>query len=276
MRRDHVLLVAGGGAALVVVTTFGWLLADVVTSGIGELSWTFLTAEPEDAGRAGGIGSVIVSTILVVAVCLISALPIGAGAALWLSECARPDSASTRVVRGAMEMLASVPSVVFGLFGMVLFGQMLGLGFSILSGGWTLAMMVLPILAHTIHASLRAVPDDLRRGAAALGLSTAGTIRHLLLPAAARGIAVGVILGLGRALAETAALLFTSGYVTRMPESLLDSGRTLSVHVYDLAMNVPGGEPRAHATALVLIVALLAVNSVASKLASRWTRESAS
>src|SRR5262249_1418749 len=151
-----------------------------------------------------------------------------------------------------------------------LFCRLLGLGFSILSGGLTLACMVLPILIRSVEEGFRAVPDEYRVGAAALGLSRTATLRHLLLPAAVPGLIVGLVLGLGRAIAETAALIFTSGYVDRMPESLFDSGRSLSIHIFDLSFNVPGGDGNAYATALVLVVLLFLINGVASWLGDRW------
>jgi phosphate transport system permease protein len=175
------------------------------------------------------------------------------------------------MARRSLDLLASVPSIVFGLFGMVFFCQVLGMGFSILAGGLTLTCMVLPIVVYTAYSSLHGVPQELRLGAAALGLTRTTTLFRLLLPAAVHGVVVGLLLGIGRAMAETAALIFTSGYVTRMPESLFDSGRTLTVHIYDLAMNVPGGEPNAHASAFVLLLALLVVNFTATRLAELWS-----
>ena len=255
-----------GALALV----FGWLLFDLLSHGLGRLSWSFLVDEPADAGRSGGIGTVLVSTALILAVCLGVSVPLGVGAAAFLAEIVRRDDPFGRAVRRSLDLLAAVPSIVFGLFGTVFFCQVLGLGFSILAGGLTLACMVLPILIRATEAGFRSAPDELRRGAAALGLGRAATLRHLLLPAALPGLAVGLVLGIGRALAETAALLFTSGYVTRMPASLLDSGRSLSVHIYDLAMNVPGGEEGAYATALVLVVLLAAINALASWAADHW------
>ena len=165
---------------------------------------------------------------------------------------------------------SGVPSIVFGLFGNAFFCKTLGLGFSILSGGLTLACMVLPILIRSTEEGFRAVPTGYRLSAAALGLSRTTTLFHLLLPAAVPGLLVGLVLGMGRAIAETAALIFTSGYVDRMPESLLDSGRALSIHIFDLSMNVSGGDANAYASALVLIVLLLAINGTASWLAEHW------
>lgn len=252
-------------AAAATSAAFAWLVLDVVIEGVGQISWSFLTAPVLDAGRAGGIGPVLVSTLLVLAVCLGVAVPLGLGAALFLAEFT-VRSRFGGLVRRSLDVLAGVPSIVFGLFGSAFFGRALGMGFSILSGGLTLSLMVLPILVRTVEAGLRAVPDELRLGAAALSLSRRTTLFRILLPRAAPALAAGLVLGIGRALAETAALLFTSGYVTRMPGSLLDSGRTLSVHVYDLAMNVAGGTPRAYGAALVLLALLLITNLVAGGL----------
>ena len=172
-------------------------------------------------------------------------------------------------MRASLDVLAGMPSIVFGLFGNALFCKILGLGFSILSGGLTLACMVLPLLIRATEEGLRVgaarVPP--RRGRAR-PLATWTTLTHILLPGRVPGLMVGIVLGIGRALAETAALIFTSGYVDRMPESLFDSGRALSVHIYDLAMNVPGGERNAYAAALVLIVLLLVINLLASRAAT--------
>jgi phosphate transport system permease protein len=130
--------------------------------------------------------------------------------------------------------------------------------------------MLLPILISTAETGLRAVPDAYRLSAAALGISRTAALVHLLLPVAAPALVAGLLLGIGRALAETAALLFTSGYVDRMPGSLLDSGRTLAMHIYDLSMNVPGGDASASASALVLIIALLLINIIAIRLIAGW------
>lgn len=259
-------------SVLLVTAVFLWLLGDIVRHGVGELSWTFLTAAPQNAGRAGGIGPILVSTLLLLAVCLAVSVPLGLATAVFLAEFAPAGRPFGRFVRRSLDILAGVPSIVFGLFGNALFSIVLGLGFSILSGGLTLACMVLPLLIRTLEESLRAVPDEVRLGAAALGMSRRRTVLSLLLPAAAPGLAVGLVLGIGRALAETAALIFTSGYVDRMPESLHDSGRSLSIHIYDLAMNVPGGEPRAYAAALVLVGLLLVLNHLACTLSERFLR----
>lgn len=254
------------GTAALVTATFCWLLGDLVWHGLSHVSWTFLTAPPENAGRRGGIGPILVSTALILGVCLAVALPIGIGTAVLLAEFTSDHSLFGRVTRRSLDVLAGVPSIVFGLFGNAFFCKTLGLGFSILSGGLTLACMVLPILLRSTEEGFRAVPTSYRLSAAALGLSRTTTLIHLVLPAAVPGLLVGLVLGVGRAIAETAALIFTSGYVDRMPESLLDSGRALSIHIFDLSMNVSGGDANAYASALVLVVLLLVINSTVSRL----------
>lgn len=249
-----------------------WLLTDILWHGIGQISWSFLTTAPLNAGRAGGIAPILVSTGLIVGVCMAVSLPLGVGTAVLLAEFTANESWFGRSVRLSLDALAGVPSIVFGLFGNAFFCKTLGLGFSILSGGLTLACMVLPILIRSTQEGLRAVPDDYRRSAAALGLSRTATLWELLLPAAMPGLVVGLLLGLGRAIAETAALIFTSGYVDRMPESVWDSGRALSVHIFDLAMNISGGESQAYGSTLVLVTILVCINGTVSWLAERFRK----
>jgi phosphate transport system permease protein len=269
---DRLAATAAWSAALLIAGVFFWILGDIGRQGVGRISWEFLTDPPRNAGRAGGVAPILVSTTMILAVCMAVSLPLGIGSAVLLSEFTARDGLFGRFVRRSLDVLAGIPSIVFGLFGNALFCNTLGMGFSILSGGLTLACMVLPFLIRAAEEGFRSVPDEYRRGAAALGLSRTSTLFHLLLPAAAPGVIVGVVLGVGRALAETAALVFTSGYVTRMPESLMDSGRSLSIHIFDLSMNVPGGDGNACASALVLLVLLLLVNGAASWLAERWLR----
>ncbi|MDT8385598.1 MAG: phosphate ABC transporter permease PstA [Gammaproteobacteria bacterium] len=267
---DRLFTLAIWSAALLVAAAFLWLLGDLAWRGMGHLSWSFLVSDPENAGRNGGIAPILVSTLLILAVALTAAIPLGLGAAVWLAEYTRRGGASGRSIRLSLDVLAGVPSIVFGLFGYAFFCVFLKLGFSILSGGLTLACMILPILIRTSEAGIGAVSDDWRRGAHALGMTRAAALWHILLPAAAPAITAGLLLGIGRATAETAALIFTSGYVDRMPESLSDSGRALAVHIYDLSMNVTGGDQAAYASALVLIVLIVAINASALTLSDRW------
>jgi phosphate transport system permease protein len=257
-------------AAVSIAGVFLWLLAEIVLKGAGQLSFQFLTAPTEDAGRAGGIGPILVSTLAILSITMLAAVGLGAPVAVLLAEFSDDRTGFGRVVRRSLDVLAGMPSIVFGLFGNALFCQLLGLRFSILAGGLTLACMVLPLFIRVSEEGLRAVPQSYREAAAALALSRTTTLFRILLPAALPGLGVGLVLGIGRALAETAALIFTSGYVDRMPETLHDSGRSLSVHIYDLSMNVSGGDRNACASALVLINLLLALNALTTWAAARW------
>ena len=270
MRRSSAVL--AWIVPVLVAGVFAGILFDLLIHGAGRLSWDFLVTAPRNAGRAGGLSTILVSTLLLLAVCMAVALPLGVGTAILLSEVAG-EGGFARVVRRSLDVLSGVPSIVFGLFGNAFFCKLLGMGFSILSGGLTLACMVLPILIRSTEEGLRAVPRELRLGAAALGLSRTSTLAHLILPAALPGLLVGFILGIGRAIGETAALIFTSGYVDRLPSSLLDSGRALTVHIYDLSTNVPGGDPSAYGAALVLVTLLLLINTAAGRIARRGRLE---
>lgn len=253
--------------ALGVLGVFGLILLDILSAGVGQLGPSFIMESPADAGRAGGIASVLVSTLALVTIALTAATPSSVACALWLYA----RQGKLRWLGRSLDVLAAVPSVVFGLFGQVCFGEFLGLGYSLWTGGLTLACMISPMLVSATLESLRALPAGHRASAAALGLTERQVLLKVLLPAAAPGVIVGLTLGLGRAVSETAALLFTSGYVDRMPESLWDSGRSLSVHIYDLSMNVAGGEPNAYGAAAVLLIILWASHSVTAAVMA-WLR----
>jgi phosphate transport system permease protein len=233
------------------------------------LDWQFLLAEPEQAGRSGGIGPIIVSTALVLLICMSLAVPLGLGTALFLVEQVRPEGRLNLTLQWALDGLGAVPSVVFGLFGYRLFVVELGWGYSLLAGGCTLACMVLPLFIRGCEQALRDCPQSYRQAAAGLAISRVGYLRRILLPFAAPGIAAALVISAGRALAETAVLLFTAGYVMRWPESLFDSGRTLAVHIYDLAMNVSGGSPASAATAVVLLGFALVIQLLAWRIGKR-------
>ena len=261
-------------AAITVWGMLGWMLSNLVMKGAPQVSYSFLVDVPADAGRSGGIGPIIFSTLLILAVALAAAVPLSLAAAIALTEDADDCAGLIRFTRRSLNVLSAVPSIVFGLFGNAFFCISLGMGYSILSGGLTLACMVLPIMIRTTEQAIRAVPAEYRHAAAALGLSRTTTILRVVLPCASPAMAAGLVLGMGRIFAESAALIFTAGYVTRMPESLTDSGRALSVHIYDMAMNVPGGSSRSYATAIVLVTILMIVNAVANGLIGCFSRQS--
>ena len=244
------------------------MVTDLLSQGWQHLSWQFLVESPRQGGREGGIAPLLASTGLLLLITLAVVIPLGLGCALFLSEVAGPKAQQRLGL--VLDVLAGVPSVVFGLFGYLFFAQLLGLGFSLLSGGLSLACMALPLFVRLSEQALRRSARQHRQAAIALGLSLGGFIRRILLPGAAGGIAAATIIAIGRTLAETAVLLFTAGYVTRYPQSLLDSGRALSVHIYDLAMNVPGGAPASAATALVLVGLLVMINLLTRRVSRRW------
>lgn len=263
VRRDWAFAAAVWIASTVAVAPFVWILTDLIIQGAPRIDWSFITTGPRSAGRAGGIAPILAATLLILGVAIVVAVPIGLAAAVFLSEFVRPGGRGARWIGLSLDVLAGMPSIVFGLFGNALFCVWMGLGFSILSGGLTLACMALPIVVRNAEAGLRMVPNEWRHGAAALGLSHGTALWQILIPAAAPALTAALMLGIGRAMAETAALIFTSGYVDRMPASIFDSGRAISVHIYDLAMNVAGGDRSASASALVLMGLLILINSVA-------------
>jgi phosphate transport system permease protein len=245
------------------------LLLTLFAEGFSHLDLSFFSTAPEQAGRSGGIGPIVVSTLWVLLISLAIAVPLGLGTALFLVEQLRPDSRANLALQWALDGLGAVPSVVFGLFGHRVFVVELGWGYSLLAGGCTLACMVLPLFIRGCEQALRDCPHSYRQAAAGLAISRVGYLRRILLPFAAPGIAAALVLSAGRALAETAVLLFTAGYVMRWPESVFDSGRTLAVHIYDLAMNVSGGSPASAASALVLLGLALIIQLLAWRLGRR-------
>ncbi|MEZ4742419.1 MAG: phosphate ABC transporter permease PstA [Bdellovibrionota bacterium] len=255
-----------------IFATFLWLISDIFYQGAFDINWEFLATSTQDAGRSGGIAPIIISTALIILTSLLVSLPIGIGTAIILAEFTARQSLLGKLIRRNMDILAGVPSIVFGLFGSVLFCQILGFGFSILSGGLTLACMILPIFTRTVEDAFSSVPNEHRLSAEALGFRKISTIFQILLPLAIPGIVTGLILGVGRAMAETAALIFTSGYVDRYPESLFDSGRSLSIHIYDLSMNVMGGDKNAYKSAFVLLVLVLLINQAAVAVSKCFLR----
>lgn len=259
-------LMAVAIAILLLILTF------VLGRGLGQISWTFLSAAPVDSGRSGGVLPIIAGTLQVTLLGIATATPLGVGTAIYLCEYTR-EGRLTRLIRFGAECLAGVPSIIFGLFGFVLFVLTLGFGWSILAGGLTLAFMTLPTVIRTSEEALRAVPAAYREVSLSLGASQWQTIRKVVLPSALPGILTGLILGLGRAIGETAALIFTAGssLPRHIPTSLLDGTRTLSVHFYQLAREgISAGN--AYATAAVLVLAISFINIGAQVSMNRFMR----
>jgi len=244
-----------------------FIIVNISLEGLPQVTMGFLSQPPHDMGRAGGIFSTIVATAYITLLAILIASPLGVGTAIYLTEYTR-ESWATRVIRFGSECLAGVPSIILGLFGFVLFVLKMGFGWSILSGGLTLAIMVLPTIIRTSEEAIKAVPQEYRTVCFSLGLSKWQAITRIVLPSALPGITTGVMLSVGRSLGETAVLLFTAGAALRTPTSLFDSGRTMAVHFYILAREGIS-MPNAYGTAAVLVVSILLINLTAYSLMQR-------
>ena len=248
-----------------------FIIVNISIKGLPQVTLSFLLEDPVDMGRGGGIFSTIVATVYVTFLAILLASPLGVGSAIYLTEYTR-ESWITRIIRFGAECLAGVPSIILGLFGFVLFVMKLGLGWSILSGGLTLAIMVLPIIIRTSEEAIKAVPQEYRLVCYSLGLSKWQTITRIVLPSALPGISTGIMLSVGRSLGETAVLLFTAGAALRTPLTVFDSGRTMAVHFYILAREGISME-KAYATALVLVMSILAINVFAYYMMNKVTKK---
>ncbi len=264
-----------GIAGLLSLLVMGSLLAIigyVLKNGIMHINIEFLTQEPSRMGKEGGIFSIIVGTLYLTAISLIIATPIGVAAAIFFTE----YSAGKRWVssiRFFTEILAGIPSIIFGLFGFAFFVIFLGLGWSLISGGLTLAIMILPTLIRATEESLKTVPMAYREGSLSLGASKLQTIIRVVIPSCLPGILTGIILGVGRAIGETAAVMLTAGSNLKLPTSLLDSSRTMSVHLYTLTSEGLSME-KTFATAALLIIIVLIINTLATFITEKYIAKS--
>ncbi|MGI2258531.1 phosphate ABC transporter permease PstA [Shewanella sp. GXUN23E] len=251
-----------------------WILWYILSNGLAHVSWDFISSEYTSIGEASGIWSMIVSTIYMVLASIGVAAPIGIMTAIYLTEYARPGSKLVKVVRFCTESLAGIPSIIFGLFGLTFFVGILGLGFSVLSGALTLSILILPVIIRTTEEALMAVPQSYREGSYGLGAPKIYTISKLILPSAMPGIVTSIVLSVGRIIGESAPVFLTAGMVARIPESLMDSGRTLTVHLYKLTQELYTVHEwnQAYATATVLIVVVLVINMITKLIASRFNK----
>ena len=247
------------------------ILGFILIKGVPNISWEFLSEAPTGMGREGGISPIIVGTIYVTLVSIIIATPIGVAAAIYFSEYAKKGKL-INIIRFFTEVLAGIPSIIFGLFGFSFFVVFLGMGWSILAGGLTLSMMILPTLIRSTEESLKTVPMSYREGSLSLGATKWETVRKVVLPCCKSGVLTGLILGIGRAIGETAALMLTIGGSLLMPLSIFDSTRTMALHLYTLASEGLS-EEKTYATAALLIVVVLIINSLANYISGRLAKE---
>ena len=239
----------------------------VLVRGIGVVSLSFLTGVTSVLKGTVGIAGNIVNTLIIIFVTMLIAAPIGIGAAVYLNEYAKPGKLVS-LIEFATETLSGIPSIIFGLFGMMFFGNTLGLGYSLLTGGLTLILMVLPLITRNTQEALKAVPDSYRNGAVGLGSGKWHMIRTILIPSAMPGIITGVILAIGRIVGESAALLFTAGSAKGLPkafskifEKIFQSGGTMTIQLY-LSATSEGDFDTAFGIAVVLLVLVFVINFV--------------
>ncbi len=251
------------------------ILVYILANGLPLVNWHFLTAEPSLWGQTGGgIYSTIIATLAVTGVSLAVAGPISVGGAIYLNEYTK-ENILRKIIRAAAEILAGIPSIVIGLFGFLFFVIFLAPytgGWSVLSGGLTLAFMVLPISLRTSEEALKTVPAELREGSFGLGATKWQAITSVVIPTALPGIVTGLILGLGRAVGETAAILLTAGGALNLIRSLYDPGRPMTLHLYDVLTEYRDTST-AYGTAAVLIIAILAITFITDWLMNRYTNK---
>lgn len=264
-----VYLCAGLSVALLVV-----LLAYVLLKGIGQINWQFLTTVTSVLKGTVGIAGNLLNTLIIVLITMLIATPLGVGAAVYLNEYAKPGRLVSSI-EFATETLSGIPSIIFGLFGSMFFGETLGLGYSLLTGSLTLILMVLPLITRNTQEALKTVPASYRNGALGLGAGKWYMIRTVLLPSAAPGILTGAILAIGRIVGESAALLFTAGSAKALPKTLgklfskiFHSGGTLTIQLY-LSATSEGDFDTAFGIAVVLLVLVLCINLTTKRLAAR-------
>jgi phosphate transport system permease protein len=257
-------------AAATTVVVLILIIGVILARGLPGLSWEFLTGSPQEMGRAGGIFPTIIGTILVGLLSLVIAVPLGVGTAIYLTEYT-VEGRLTRAIRFGTESLAGVPSIIFGLFGFIFFVTYLKMGWSVLAGGLTLALMVLPTIIRVSEEAIRTVPQGYRDVSYSLGASRWQMVATAVLPTALPGIMTGVILAFGRAVSETAVVIFTAGTSLNLPTSVFAPVRTMAVHFYILA--VEGiSLPNAYATGAVLILSILLINVGANAVLNRLVR----
>ncbi len=256
---------------LVTVGVLLFIIFFILRRGLPVLSLEFLTTNPADMGKAGGIFSTIVGMAALTALALLIAAPLGVGTAIYLTEYTWGGPV-TRVIRFGAECLAGIPSIIFGLFGFILFVTKLKFGWSILSGGLTLAFMLLPTIIRTSEEAIKSVPPAYRTVSFSLGSTKWQTVTRIVLPSAMPGIVTGIVLSIGRSIGETAATIFTAGSALRMPTSIFSSTRTMSVHFYILAREGISMS-KAYGTAAVLIIAILGINILTYYLMNRFIKK---
>lgn len=258
-------------SALMIVGVLVLIIGYIIVNGISAIDLKFILEPPSRAGKEGGISTTIVGTLYLTVVSLLLSVPVGVASAVYLEEYANPNSRFAYLVNLTAETMAGIPSIIFGLFGFVFFVIFLNMGWSVISGSLTLAIMILPTIMRTSQEAIKAVAPELRENSLALGASKWQTVQRIVLPSAVPGITTGIILSIGRAIGETAALILTAGSSLGMPINLSDPARSMAVHLYVLAMEGISME-RAFGAACLLIVLIVILNFLANWSMRRLSR----
>lgn len=256
-------------AAIVTFAVLIFLIAYILINGLPHLkpSLFSLTYSSENAS----LMPALINTVVMTGLSLLIAVPFGIFSAIYLVEYAKRGNKFIEVIRLTTETLQGIPSIVYGLFGMLFFVTTCGWGFSILAGAFTLSIMVLPLVMRSTEEALKAVPDSYREGSFGLGAGKLRTVFRIVLPSAIPGILAGVILAVGRIVGETAALIYTAGTVADFPKDVMSSGRTLAVHMYNLASEGLYMD-QAYATAVILLILVVGINTLSGVVAKRLAK----
>lgn len=246
-----------------------FLIAHILINGIPHLSLELFELEYNTENVS--MLPALINTLIITLLALFIAVPIGIFSAIYLVEYAKKGNKFVGIIRLTTETLSGIPSIVYGLFGMLFFVNTLKWRHSLLAGAFTVAIMVLPSIMRTTEEALKSVPDSFREGSFGLGAGKLRTVFLIVLPSAVPGILAGVILAIGRIVGETAALIYTAGTVAEIPDSVMESGRTLAVHMYNLSTEALYMD-QAYATAVVLLILVIGINSLSSFVAKKLTK----
>ena len=256
-------------AALITFTVLIFLIVYILVHGVPYLKPSLFSLHSNSENAS--LMPALINTVIMTLLSLLLAVPIGIFSAIFLAEYAGKGNKFVDIIRLTTETLSGIPSIVYGLFGMLFFVSTCHWGFSLLAGAFTLAIMILPLIMRTTEEALLSVPDSYREGSFGLGAGKLRTVFYIVLPSAVPGILAGVILAIGRIVGETAALIYTAGSVAQVPSSVLGSGRTLAVHMYLLASEGLYMD-QAYATAVILLVLVVVINTLSGMVAKKLTK----
>ena len=256
-------------SAIITFAVLLFLIAYILINGIPHIKPELFALKY--TSENGSLFPALINTIIMTALSLIIAVPFGIFSAIFLVEYAKRGNKFINVIRITTETLSGIPSIVYGLFGMLFFVTTLKWGYSLLAGAFTLSIMILPLIMRTTEEALKAVPDSYREGSFGLGAGKLRTVFRIVLPSAVPGILAGVILAVGRIVGETAALIYTAGTVADIPDGVMGSGRTLAVHMYSMSREGLHMD-QAYATAVVLLVLVIGINWLSGFIAKKITK----